>query len=422
MASLEVGVKRVVGLFLAGVAASAIALGSEPSPPPGAVTISDTSGPAALMIALDFDALDGRGKPVVALKASEVEIRQDGQAQVVSRLEFDPARGVYSVQYTPRSGKPGPVNLRVLRSGVSPRGPGGGPLRPRVIEALRPFEVPLVAALDGAPRQDFVLPVATLHFEPAAEGLHHTFVVDLPLSSVQIEDKRRAHVSLVARVRAADGTVVRRTSLDAPIETAPEENLKHQRVVWISHLHLAPGRYSFEAAAADRLGDRLAVTRQDVVVPAARPGLSLSSTTLLQPDGARASTDGGSDDPLRTADGGLVPSVTTRYVAGSNVQLPFFVVAYRDSSNSVPVELSFELRQSGELVAGGPLGTLELAKEVRYSNTIPLARLPPGSYELRLLARQGAATAEATQGFQLLGVEQYLNAMKAAPATGPAPY
>lgn len=379
--------------------------------------MSDTGGSAQLTIALDFEALDARGKPVVGLKPTEVEVRQDGQAQVVILLGFDPARGVYSLRYAPRSGKAGPVNLRLLRPGAIPRGPGGGALRPRLVEAVRAFEVPLVAALDAPqPRQDFALPVATLHFEPAPEGLHHTFVIDLPLASVQIDDRRKAHVSLVARVRAADGTVLRRNSLDAPIEAAADEKLGTQRIVWISHLHLAPGRYVFEVAAADQLGGRLAVTRQELVVPEPRPGLALSSAALLQPDGARASTDGGSDDPLRIGDGGgLVPSVSSRYVAGSDVQLPFFLVAYRDASNATPIELSFELRQGGDLVAGGPLKSLAIAKEVRYSNTIPLARLPPGIYELKLLARQGAASAEATREFQLLDALQYLDAIKGTP-------
>jgi tetratricopeptide (TPR) repeat protein len=367
-------------------------------------SLPDASKPSPVTVEVEFEVADTRGKPL-ALAKGEVQLRQDGQPEELTAFASDPKTGLHQVRYRPRSGKPGAVSLQLLRAGASPRGPGGGPLQLRVVQDLRDFEVPLVAALDaaGEPRP-FPLATSVLQFEQAADGLHNTLVVELPMRGVKF-DAGQAHVSLLARVRAADGSEVRRVALDSPID--PGSGVV-QRIVWMTNLHLKPGRYSFDAAASDQRGQQIAVARQALVVPEPQLGLRLSTLSLLAPEGALASSDSGPDQPLKVGDGNVVPAVEAVYVAGSRVQLPFYLAVYRDRASSEAVELAFELRRGEEMVAQGPLKALPASPEVRYTNTVPLERLTPGDYELKLLASQGGSSTAAAASFRLLDADQFL--------------
>jgi hypothetical protein len=351
----------------------------------------------------------GNGQPLHGLQAREVILAQEGVQQEI--LSFEPGpRGRYVLEYVPRSGKPGPVSLRVLRPRAIVMGPDGPTLNVRVKPALRPFERPLVTALDAAePPRALDHDAFVLRFERAEDGLHHTFVVELPLdrATIRVEgDRAAAHVALMARVKDAAGRVLGRFSLDYPIDAAARESgaIRAQRVVWTSHLHLAPGRYQLETAAQDQASGAAGVRRLDFEAPAVSKGLRLSSVSVLQAGEPLSPHEASPDNPLEYKGHKLFPAHRARFVAGSAGSLPFHAVIYPDPDVAEPVQLSLELWRDGSPAGRGKvaLPATAAAGKVDYVGSFELQALAAGAYELKLVVRQGAATAEESARFVLL--------------------
>src|SRR6185436_14013796 len=97
-------------------------------------------------------------------------------------------------------------------------------------------------APSGLPHHAFVL-----RFEKDGEALHHTFAVEVPLDTIALateDEVTRGSIGLLAQVTRHDGELVRRFSLEYPVETEARRvaRLRTERVVWTSHLHLPAGR------------------------------------------------------------------------------------------------------------------------------------------------------------------------------------
>jgi hypothetical protein len=204
--------------LLLGISAAAAASGQDDGP----------------TILVEFGVEDRRGAPIADLKPAEIELRQDGVAQAVLSLEPSGQPGGYVVRYVPRSAGRGPLMLRVVRPGAVARGPGGGALKIRVVEALKPLERRLVALLDAAeaPRgiehDSFVL-----HFERDGDLVHHTFVVEVPLGAVELGAEGgalRGSLALMAQAGTYEMRIVVRQGTDTAQESATFEMVAAPRV------------------------------------------------------------------------------------------------------------------------------------------------------------------------------------------------
>jgi hypothetical protein len=359
-------------------------------------------------ILVEFVVEDRRGAPITDIKATEIELRQEGVAQVVSSLEASRDPGGYIVRYVPRSGRAGPLLLRVLRAGSVARGPGGGALKIRVVEPLKPVERRLLAALDAAePPRGIEHEAFVLRYEKDADRVHHTFVVEVPLARVELGAAGgpvRGSLGLMAQVKDAAGRVVQRFSLDYAIEgdVGDRGKLRTERVVWTSHLHLDPGRYLLETVVGDQLSSLGGVRRIPFEALPVGAGLRVSSVSVLAPEGALPTEETSADNPLRYSDRQLVPSFGSRWVTGGLQQLPFHVVLFPDASDPAPVQASVELYRQGALVARGSIELPPGAGAIPYVGSFPVARLPAGAYEMRIVARQGGATAQESTTFEMV--------------------
>ncbi len=119
-----------------------------------------------------------------------------------------------------------------------------------------PWELPLLRTLEAKPAaHDFECHVNAYRFGPERGEIRHTLVAEIPLEGLSFEGKggtRKAHFSVLAVVRQANGTVREHFSQDSPVDV-PERNLvalKHGNAVFSRSL--APGRY--ELAALVRKG------------------------------------------------------------------------------------------------------------------------------------------------------------------------
>jgi hypothetical protein len=392
--------RRVIrAVAAAAVTWSSTVRADEPPTPTG-------GGPLTVLVELLVS--DAKGRPVADLKASELEVFQEGAPQRVT-LTALPGAGRYQITYVPRSGRAARVSVRVTRPGVRVRGPDGPFLTPRVVPGLSTFEADLAALLKTSPEPNQVpYGVSVLTFEAREDGVHHTLAVEVPLSGLRCEPRAGAlhgRLHLFARIVGPDGLQVQRYSLDRAVEAVSENQAVAERLVWTGHAHLAPGPYILETVVRDAVASRSGVRRVPFTAPEVRPGLRLSSVTLLQPRGTLLRGDQPvDDDPLYFHQEPLLPTLDLALPSGVEAKVRFFVVAYPDPARREPVELSAELWRDGSLVGGTkiPLPSPDAQGRIPYVGGMPTRKLSLGAYGFRLVARQAEAVAAEETKFQIV--------------------
>lgn len=242
---------------------------------------------APLSVLLDFVVEDAQGRPILDLRADELDVAQEGVRQRVASLRPQPQPGRYELSYTPASGRAGAVTISFVRRGARARGPDGPSLKPRVVPALSALEAQLTQALVARPAaHDIECHASVLRFEASPKGLHHTLAVEVPLAELTFakeQGRYRGRLQLLALLKDAGGRLVQRFSADRPLEAMSEGEVLALRLVWTTDVHLPPGRYALEILVQDPASSRASVDRVTFDAPGASPGFRMSSVTLLQP-------------------------------------------------------------------------------------------------------------------------------------------
>ncbi|MEJ7711825.1 MAG: VWA domain-containing protein [Pyrinomonadaceae bacterium] len=182
--------------------------------------------------------------------------------------------------------------------------------------SILPYEMPLMATLNVAqlPRA-FGYRAVALHFGGNAEGgvQQHTILMEVPMSSFTFTPDTakkvyRAQFSLMALIKNSEGRVVQKLSRDFPLEGVLDrlEAVRNGNVLLTKSYQLAPGRYTLETVAFDRETSRSSARRSVFVVPAATPGVKVSSISIVKRvdkvDKADAQKNQDPDDPFRKDD------------------------------------------------------------------------------------------------------------------------
>jgi hypothetical protein len=385
--------------FLALTLLNPAAASARTPPPQEAASATDTHQTHGVVL-VELLVEDTRGRPIIDLTPAEMVVLQDDVRQTILSLDYLAQYGHYELRYVPQSGQVGAVSIRVLRSGTHLRGPEGPQVKPKWVPPIQPFELPLREALEAPqPPSDFDYDIAVLRFEVREGTLHHSFIAEIPLKVVAIErtgDQAQAHLSFLLRVKTDAGRTLHEASLDQPIAFVAGNALtvSVMRFVWSSHLHLRPGRYVVEMAVMDQRAAHRSVHRFPLRVDPWTEGLRLSSVTfLLGRDGLMAGE--GDDNPFRLEDSALVPMLHPT-VTGSEGRLSLFAVLYPDRTAQEPVSAAIELYRDGELRAKAaiPLPAADTEGRIRYLGGLRFQSLQAGSYEVRLVAQQGALRLE----------------------------
>jgi len=327
-------------------------------------------------------------------------------------------RGYYEVAYEPVrkdfDGKFRRLEVRVSRPGIVVQTRSGYfAIPPEEGSARFAYEVDLLRALRAVPAPaELPLRARAFRFGPEAEAVRYTAVLEIPLAGLQFEadgrgDVDRAHFSMITVLRDASGAVVERFSEDSPVflPRQQRDSLKRGNVVFTRSFRLVPGRYTLETAVVDQLGKRRSVQRSPLVVAPSITRVSLSDLAVLKrseavPKGALAT-----EDPFRVGENRLVPFLTEPHLQGSE-QLSVFLVAY--ARNPVPPpELLVELVRDGTLVAQSllELPAPDRSGRIPYLAKLPVEGLPSGRYEVRVLLKQGGASAQGKTAFTVDGPE-----------------
>ena len=368
---------------------------------------AETASPSergSLVIAIDLVVSDAKRAVVVDLKPADLEVSQEGVVQAIDSLKPGADAGHYTLRYHPRSGKPAAVSVRPLRAGLSLAGPDGAFLKPRLEPGLSLLEAELSQLLKSPDRADQIqLSVSVFHFDPVPERRLQEIAIETSLAALsdpgQVASPR---LQLLAEIRDERGRLVQRLSDDRAVEGA---FLGTQRVVWTGRTRLAAGRYLIDALVRNPSTGASASRNVAFEVPGGLAPLRMSSVCLLQPADAiaLAPEGGGEDDPLCFGGTPLMPTLGLSLPPGTAASVRFFVILYARPASTEPLSLRLELQSGGETVAAGKIAlpAADADGSIRYVGSFPTHTLREGQFILRLVARQGEATASEEARFAI---------------------
>ena len=215
-------------------------------------------------------------------------------------------------------------------------------------------------------------------------------------------DKGRlaGQMALAGRVLNGTGDVVDTFGQDVSLGGTPEqiEASRAQALPLARRLKLPPGNYTVELLVRDVVGNRSSGQRLPLTVPAPEGGLAMSSLVVVA---ALEAADPKSDptDPLRLADQRIVPNLGRPVAAAPGATLPVYYAVYVKPGAKGGVTATIEVSRDGRVVARGssPLPAPDTAGRITGLSPIPLQKLQPGTYVVKVtVAKEGLSAEETT--------------------------
>jgi len=317
-------------------------------------------------------------------------------------------RGYYELTYTPPAreydGKFRRISVKISRPGVRLQARSGYfALPPSVGSMMYPFEFLLLSALNSKPLpKDFESRARVLRFRRAPDSVDHALVIEVPLENFKFRKDKKNNLyylkfSLMALVKDATGKIVHKMSQDYPLEGPLDRipALKKGVVVFIRNFQVPPGRYTLETVALDRESDKSTAQKSVLIVPPPRPGVTLSSLTVIRRLDPPTENDPRPEGPLRVQKAKVIPNLGEPIRMGPGVNLGLYMAIYPLAGVEEKPELQLEFVRDGELVARSTpqLPAPDSQGRVLYLGTVPGEGFEPGRYQIRAVVRQGSTTA-----------------------------
>jgi VWFA-related protein len=207
-------------------------------------------------------------------------------------------------------------------------------------------------------------------------------------------------MGLVGRVLDGHGDVVDTFGQDVSLGgTADQiEASRKQTLPLARRLKLPPGNYTVELVVRDVVGNRSSGQRFPLTVPAPEGALAMSSLVVV---GSVEPADPKSDptDPLRLADRRIVPNLGRPVAAAAGATLPIYYAVYVKPGAKEPVTAAVEVSRGGQVVARGsaPLPAADASGKISGLSPIPLQKLQPGTYDVKVtVSKEGLSAVETT--------------------------
>ncbi len=248
-----------------------------------------------------------------------------------------------------------------------------------------------------------------MHFR-GARGPTCQVAIDIPVSGLTLDENKQSgsfegRLAYVAIIKDAAGQVLGRLRQEVPLRVAADKLAAYKassHFIYDEGFPLAPGRYTLEAAVIDLLSKKISARRSSFVMPAESAGLAISSVTLIRSTRDKdAATK--PDDPMLTAGKVVLPMVNATLKKADYDSIPFYVTIYPDPGNAGKPTLQMDFSRDGTPLGGGsaPLGEADAEGRIQYIANAPIAKLGPGAYEVRFVARQGGEEASETVTFTI---------------------
>lgn len=233
-------------------------------------------------------------------------------------------------------------------------------------EATRPGLTPVVVDLKTAP----------LTFQPASDG--KTYVSDFTVL-VRFLDSQNRVVKQISQHYEVNGPL---TDLD---------RAKQGEVLFYREPELDPGVYTMEAVVHDAPSGKSSVRISTVEVPREDvAALRMSSLVLVKSSEKVDAKDRRPTNPLLINDMLLYPNLGEN-VSKAAKEVGFYFAVYPAKSGPAP-EAALQLLEDGKVAAELPiqLNAGDNPGRIQQAGRLPLDRLAPGTYELRVVVKQGS--------------------------------
>jgi VWFA-related protein len=323
--------------------------------------------------------------------------------QGFDRVEED-LHNYYLLGYTPSNdnydGKFRKIEIKVNRPGVvisarkgyfAVRNPGFAP--------VNAWEAPALGALEQKPLPNgFPVRAGALSFpERGRPGLTPVLVEfqTAPLTFQPSADGKNYSSDFAVIVRFLDdqNQVARKVSQHYEINgpAANLENAKKGEVIFYREPELAPGVYTMETIVYDTPSGKSSVRLSTVQVPRLDEAKLRVSTLLLVKRGEKVpEKDRRAANPLMVKDLLLYPNLGEA-VSKAAKEVSFYFTVYPAQGGSAP-EAAFELLQNGQRVlqVPMPLSGADASGRIQQTGRLPIDQIPPGTYELRAIVKQGS--------------------------------
>ena len=318
------------------------------------------------------------------------------------RVESD-LRNYYLIGYTPTNstydGTFRKIEVKVKRPGLTVaarkgyfalRDTGGAP--------VNTWEAPALAALDRRPVPNaFPYRAGALHFPSKEQPGLVPVVVDLktaPLSFPTTEDQKgfKSDFAVVVRFVDAQNKVVRKLGqhyeMSAALDTL--DLAKNSEVIFYREPELPPGVYTMETIVYDAPTAKASVRYATVEVPKVDPAKVRVSSLVIVKRGEKVGPDEPKSGPLFVNDVLLYPNLGED-ISKANKEVGFFFTVYPGTAETKP-EAVLELIENGRPLAQLPLplDAADASGQIQQVGRLPLAAIPAGTYELRVIVKQGA--------------------------------
>ena len=206
-------------------------------------------------------------------------------------------------------------------------------------------------------------------------------------------------MALAGRVLRPTGEVVETFGQDVSLGGTPEQiqASRAQTLPLTRRLKLGPGNYTVELVVRDVVGDKANAQRFPLTVPSPDGDLAISSLVVVA---GTDPVDPKSDpaDPLRLGDRRIVPNLGSAILANPAGTLPiYYLVSVKPGSKQAP-KATVEVARAGQVVARGasPLPAADAAGRIAGLAPIPMQKLTPGVYSVKVTVTDGESSAEET--------------------------
>lgn len=276
---------------------------------------------------------------------------------------------------------------------------------PAVTSFAMPFELPLLKAMAANPLpKDVGFRAAMVRFQPDQDGLHASLLVEVPMLGVQFTELPKtktfqSRVSLVSLLKDDKGEVVRKSTYDLPRsgQLALLPQARAGNFLYKDEVTVPPGRYTLETAVMDHEAGKVGVKKSVFVVQPKRSGVGISSVSVVRGYQPNA-RDLDVADPFQFQDGRITPTLSGVVYAAKGAMLSVFFVVYPDPSIADKPRVTLQFLLGGKVVGQGEpqLPPANPMGRIPYVMSSLAENMPPGEYQIKVVATQGSTTAEET--------------------------
>ncbi|MGH9799364.1 MAG: VWA domain-containing protein, partial [Blastocatellia bacterium] len=273
------------------------------------------------------------------------------------------------------------------------------------------YESPALVALNKATAPN-AFPIQSLgfNFPDATKQLRTVVEVQAAANSFTFaEDKTKkifsTNFTILALIKDQSSQVVGKLSrqyvLNGPLDKL--NATKNGAVLFYKETDLPPGKYEVETVAYDAPTDKASVRRFNIEIPeTADSRLRLSSVTIIQraepvPAGQK------SDSFFQLGDVMIYPSLGGAFKKSATKQIGFYFVIYPAKDSKPIPQFTLQVVQGKNMVADLQLklSAPDTQGRIQYASALPIDSLAPGTFELKIIVKDGANSVSRSTSFVL---------------------